>query len=51
MVVVASVSACDYRSVDVERMRVIPLESFEEHCKNYHQLRDAGFETEYEVNY
>ena len=25
------------------------MEEFEEHCINYHQSRDAGFETEYEV--
>ena len=25
------------------------MEEFEEHCINYHQSRDAGFEAEYEV--
>ena len=30
-------------------MGAIPVEEFEEHCINYHQSRDAGFEAEYEV--
>ena len=25
------------------------MEEFEQHCINYHQSRDAGFEAEYEV--
>ena len=30
-------------------MGAIPVEEFEQHCINYHQSRDAGFEAEYEV--
>ena len=32
-------------------MRVISVESFEEHCRNYHDQRDAGFEAEYDVRH
>ena len=35
--------------VDLARMGAIPVEEFEQHCINYHQSRDAGFEAEYEV--
>ena len=32
-------------------MKVIPVDSFEEHSKIYHERRNAGFETEYEVKH
>ena len=38
-------------AVASERMKVIPVDSFEEHSKIYHERRNAGFETEYEVKH
>ena len=38
-------------ALDSERMKVIPVDSFEEHSKIYHERRNAGFETEYEVKH
>ena len=32
-------------------MKVISVDSFEEHSKIYHERRNAGFETEYEVKH
>ena len=36
-------------SVDVERMRVISVDEFEEHGRRYHERKDTEFEREYEV--